>query len=313
LEQPIELAGLLEFGLSTKPDATALVSLERSWSWQELDQASNRLGAAYLSLGLAPGDRVASLMPNRGVLLVHYLACFKTGLVATPLNYRYQGPEIDHALQVSGAAILVAHAEREEVLATSEQASELALGRISYGADRCDGCRLEELMSESADASFNFPKPRPEQPAFIFFTSGSTGKPKGVTHSHASFGWIVASSAAGLGLTDQDVFLPATSASHIAATSFSFAGLAAGATVAIARAFGGDELLPLLRRTRPSLLCMLPAPLFGLVRDHGASNDDFRSIRCCVSGGDKIPAELEREDGAGVRCVPNGRAAADHC
>jgi acyl-coenzyme A synthetase/AMP-(fatty) acid ligase len=40
---------------------------------------------------------------------------------------------------------------------------------------------------------------------------------------------------------------------------------------------------------------MLPAPLFGLVRDHGAARDDFQSIRRCVSGGDKISAELERE------------------
>ena len=40
---------------------------------------------------------------------------------------------------------------------------------------------------------------------------------------------------------------------------------------------------------------MLPAPLFGLVRDHGATPDDFHSIRRCVSGGDKISAELERE------------------
>jgi acyl-coenzyme A synthetase/AMP-(fatty) acid ligase len=40
---------------------------------------------------------------------------------------------------------------------------------------------------------------------------------------------------------------------------------------------------------------MLPAPLFSLVRDHGATRDDFRSIRRCLSGGDKISAELERE------------------
>jgi acyl-coenzyme A synthetase/AMP-(fatty) acid ligase len=40
---------------------------------------------------------------------------------------------------------------------------------------------------------------------------------------------------------------------------------------------------------------MLPAPLFGLVRDHGAARDDFHSIRRCVSGGDKIAGELERE------------------
>jgi acyl-coenzyme A synthetase/AMP-(fatty) acid ligase len=54
-------------------------------------------------------------------------------------------------------------------------------------------------------------------------------------------------------------------------------------------------LLPLLRRARPTLLCMLPAPLFALVRDHGATREDFASLRRCLSGGDKISAELERE------------------
>ena len=73
------------------------------------------------------------------------------------------------------------------------------------------------------------PPPAPEAPAIIFFTSGSTGKPKGVTHSHVTFGWMLASAIAGLGVTPRDVFLPATSASHVAACSFSLAGLAAGA------------------------------------------------------------------------------------
>jgi hypothetical protein len=48
-------------------------------------------------------------------------------------NYRYQAPEIDHALEVSGASLLVAHAERDDVLAASERAPGLPLGRISYG------------------------------------------------------------------------------------------------------------------------------------------------------------------------------------
>jgi acyl-coenzyme A synthetase/AMP-(fatty) acid ligase len=106
---------------------------------------------------------------------------------------------------------------------------------------------------------------------------------------------MLASAIAGLGITPNDVFMPATSASHIAASSFVFAGLAAGATVALARSFGPDELLPLLRKSRPSLLCMLPAPLFALVRDERANTEDFQSLRRCVSGGDKISAELEHE------------------
>jgi long-chain acyl-CoA synthetase len=295
LERPVKLANLLDVGLKSKPNDTALVSLERTWSWRELEEASTRLAKQYLAMGLAHGDRVASLLPNRGVLLVHYLACFKAGLAATPLNYRYQAPEIDHALEVSGASLLVAHAERDDVLTAGKFAAQLPLGRISYDAKDGTHRRLEELITTDGPPVSSPLSPPTETPAFIFFTSGSTGKPKGVTHTHDTFGWIVASAIAGLAITPTDVFLPATSASHIAASSLSLAGLAAGACVVIARSFGGDEILPLLRRTKPSLLCMLPTPLFGLVRDHGATREDFQSIRRCVSGGDKISAELEHE------------------
>jgi acyl-coenzyme A synthetase/AMP-(fatty) acid ligase len=246
-------------------------------------------------MGLAPGDRVASLLPNRGALIVHYLACCKAGLVATPLNYRYQIPEIDHALEVSGASLIIAHDERDDVLAASNRVSQLRLGRITFEATGGPHPRLEELMTADGPSTPLPPSPAPDAPVIVFFTSGSTGKPKGVTHSHETFGWMVASAIAGLGITPDDVFLPATSASHVACSSLSFAGLAAGARVAMARSFGTDELLPLLRRARPSLLCMLPAPLFALVRDHGATRNDFQSVRRCVSGGDKISAELEHE------------------
>jgi acyl-CoA synthetase (AMP-forming)/AMP-acid ligase II len=295
LERPIKLASLLEVGLKAKPDDAALVLLQRTWSWRELDDDSTRLAKQYLAMGLAPGDRVASLLPNRGALIIHYLACCKSGLVATPLNYRYQTPEIDHALEVSGASLIVAHAERDDALAASKFVPQLRLGQITFEAKDDTHRRLEDLIMQDHLPNALPPPPLSDAPAFIFFTSGSTGKPKGVTHTHDTFGWMVASAIAGMGITPADVFLPATSASHVAASSLSFAGLAAGACVAFARTFGPDELLPLLRLARASLLCTLPVPLFNLVRDQGSTRDDFQSIRRCVSGGDKISAELEQE------------------
>src|SRR6185503_10698166 len=138
----------LAVGLKSKPDDAALVLLQRTWSWRELDEDSTRLAKNYLAMGLTPGDRVASLLPNRGALVVHYLACCKAGLVATPLNYRYQTPEIDHALEVSGASLIVAHAERSDALAASKLVPRLRFGQITFeakgqgNADR----HLEELM-----------------------------------------------------------------------------------------------------------------------------------------------------------------------
>ena len=88
LEEPVRLSELLTLGLQDHPDKPALISMERQLTWAELERATSRLAAHYLALGLKPGDRVASLMPNRIALLTHYVACFKVGLVATPLNCR---------------------------------------------------------------------------------------------------------------------------------------------------------------------------------------------------------------------------------
>ena len=120
VERPASLRDLLGPGLDADPDGPALMAADTRLTWRALDGMSDRLAANLLGLGMRPGDRAASLMPNRPALVVYYLACFKAGLVATPLNYRYMAPEIDHALDVSRARVLLAHVERDEDLAASE-------------------------------------------------------------------------------------------------------------------------------------------------------------------------------------------------
>ena len=99
-------------------------------------------------------------MPNRPALIVHYLACLKAGLVATPLNYRYMPPEIDHALEVSGASLLLHHAERDEDVAASRLGNQLPQGVIRYKADDSRGPQYEELVTQpQADATLPTPSP----------------------------------------------------------------------------------------------------------------------------------------------------------
>src|SRR5439155_13430282 len=276
-------------GLSSAPAAPALVARDGRLAWRGLDAATANLAGNLLGLGLRPGDRVASLMPNRIALLVHYIACMRAGLVAVPLNYRYMPPEIDHALEVSEAAILVAHAERDADLAASKLVARLPRGIIRYGAKNATGPSFESLLEPRPGAPTPV-APGLRDPAAIFFTSGSTGPAKGVTHSIETLGWVLAAIIRGCEMTADDVILPGSSLSHIGGFCFSLMGLAAGARVIVPRTFDGHELLPLLRQQRPTVLVMLPAALFGLVRDHGAAREDFASIRLCLSGGDKVPA-----------------------
>ena len=294
LTLPNPISDVLGHGYKTKPDDLALVSTKTRMSWRQLAEISTRLAAQYLALGLEPGDRVASLMPNRPALIIHYLACLKAGLVATPLNYRYMPPEIDHALEVSGASLLLHHAERDEDVAASKWGNQLPHGVIRYKADGGAGRHYEELVAQPP-TNAQVPTPDPDSPAIIYFTSGSTGKPKGVTHTQRTLGWMMAATIQGMEITDADTFLPGASFSHIGGSLFGLATLAAGGRLVIPRGSDGPEILPLLRQYRPTVLWMLPAALITLVRDHDARANDFSSIRLCSSGGDKVAAELERE------------------
>jgi long-chain acyl-CoA synthetase len=293
--RPASLRDLLGPGLDADPDGPALIAADTRLTWRSLEDMSDRLAAGLLGLGLMPGDRVASLMPNRPALVVHYLACFKAGLVATPLNYRYMAPEIDHALDVSRARVLLAHVERDKDLAESKLAGKLPLGRITYGTGGTSPTFDELINGAARPLPDSLAAPSPAAPAVIFFSSGSTGPPKGVTHTHETLGWMLAIAAAALELSFDDLLLAGSSLSHVGAFYISFAALSVGAGTIVARTFDGDELLPLLRDDRPTVLSMLPSALFALTRDHGASHEDFSSLRLCKAAGDKVSAELERE------------------
>jgi len=299
------LNDLLRAGLDAAPDEVAIVSSHRALSWRELDRASAALAGGYRALGLEPGARLASLMPNRVDLVVHYLACFRAGLIATPLNYRYTAREIDHALEVSGAAALLAHVERAEDVAASRLAAELELGAIAYrdaeplatGNDEPSGVEggwrhdFASLLDSEPLASAE-QDPHPEAAAVIFFTSGSTGPAKGVTHSRETLRWMIAAAAAAFELDAEDVFLPGSSMSHIGSFLWTLSTLSVGGKVVVARSTDAHELLPLLREHQPTVLAMIPAALSALVHDHELRPSDFASLRICRAGSDKVSTEL---------------------
>jgi long-chain acyl-CoA synthetase len=302
------LDDLLRVGLESAPEEVAIVSAVRSESWAELEDAAARVAQGYLDLGLREGDRIASLMPNRIDLVVHYLACTRAGLVMTPLNYRYTSREIDHALAVSGARALLAHVERAEDVAASQLAAGLDLGTIAYrdaeplptGNDEPaehDGGWSGEFSAllSSEPLPPRAEPPDPAAPAAIFFTSGSTGPAKGVTHSRETLRWMIASAAGAFELSAEDVFLPGSSMSHIGSFLWALTTLSVGGKVVVARAFDSHELLPLLREHRPTVLAMIPAALLALIRDHDLQPHEFDALRICRCGSDKVSTELLAE------------------
>ena len=297
------LSDLLSRGLGGDAAAAALSTADASLSWAELDRRSRVLAGTYRRLGLRPGDRVASLLPNRLDAVLHVLACLRAGLAATPLNYRYRSPEIGRALQLSGARWLLFHAERQGDVDGCRERSGLDLGctPIVDGRDGQLADQIETATAAGRDAAAGAAVAAVEErfaadaPALIFFTSGSTGVPKGVVHDRRSLEALVNAYGRNFHLTAADRYLIASSMAHIGGLLGCLSSLCLGTPVLVARSSDAAELERMLLTFRPTVVKMLPSTLFSLVRDPQAPGDAFTSLRECCVAGDHVPPELHSE------------------
>src|SRR4029453_14425634 len=86
-----------------RPRDPAPVVKGRTVSHGELDRLSDAFAAALAGLGVAPGDRVALLLPNCPQFLIGELGAWKAGAILVPLNPIYTEQELEGALRRTGA------------------------------------------------------------------------------------------------------------------------------------------------------------------------------------------------------------------
>jgi acyl-CoA synthetase (AMP-forming)/AMP-acid ligase II len=278
------------------PDKIALWFDDKSWTYGELDDATDRIAAALGAAGVRSGDRVALFLLNCPELVFSYFACFKLGAVAVPLNYRYRQAEAQYALEHSGATTLIAHP------ALAGEVVGLPLARM--GIRRC---YLAAPEAKPPFAAFDSLLAGPrgavpaatfdeQQPAAILYTSGSTARPKGVVYSHATLWHNCLIQSATFQLTADDVHLVSTAACHAAAfTGQLLPNVYVGGTSVLTHLPSPAQVADALQRHRVTRVQMLPATLKDLVEYlERRPAADLASWRCCTAGGDVVPLDLHQ-------------------
>ena len=156
-EAATTMSSLVRDAAQRRPEATAVVDGDVRMTWAELDAAVDRAAVGFAGRGLVPGDRVAVQLPNGTPWLRAVLGALRAGLVVVPVNTAFTDPELEYVLSDSGAALLVAGAERPPVAGVP----------VSDGPPDGDGDPPAE------------PERDPAAPAFLTYTSGTTGRPRG--------------------------------------------------------------------------------------------------------------------------------------
>lgn len=277
-----------------------LVFGERIFSNIEMEQGAARLAAHLEAIGVKPGDRVVTMMPNSPEILMAYLAIFQIGAVVVPLMY---------ILQAQEAAYILANCEPVAVLTSA------ALGPKAVEAVRLSGVasvRAVLVNEEEAPpgtvslagvwanglASSGFVPRTDDDLAVMIYTSGTTGNPKGVMLTHGN---LIANSECARQRAENEGTSPNGEA-HLAvlplAHSYGLLTMGNGfqfkTTVVLLPAFKPEAVLGAIQRWRVRQTALVPTMVTMLLHHPGAEQYDTSSLEKVRCGSAPIPVETLR-------------------
>ncbi|MFI2612143.1 amino acid adenylation domain-containing protein [Kitasatospora sp. NPDC018619] len=271
------LAGLVARQAALTPDAPAVSTADRTWTYAELNARANRLAHHLAGLGIGP-EALVGVRLERGLdLVAALLAVWKTGAGYLPLDPSHPADRVRWILSDTSAAL---------VLTTS------AL------ADRAGD--TPELLLDGQDFGHH-PATDPKTPAdpagtaYAIYTSGSTGRPKGVLVTHEGIANRVLWTVRRHGLGPADRVLQKTTIGFDAAGWELFAPLVSGGTVALAPVGAEQDPAALVRSAaeqRITVLQVVPSVLRLLVEEPGWAR--LADLRLLFSAGEPLHAELCR-------------------
>ena len=149
-----------------QPEAKALVACDATYTYKEMDEATNRIANALRQRGVEPRSRVALLLPRTSRAMLSIFGVMKAGCAYIPCDPEYPTERIQHILTDSHAAYIITTADR-----------------VSEFTNAVD---VEELLDSSVSCDTIAANITPQDLCYLIYTSGSTGKPKGVMLRHES-------------------------------------------------------------------------------------------------------------------------------
>jgi acetyl-CoA synthetase len=154
------------------------------YTYAELQAQANGLSQVLTSLGVARGDRVAIVMPQRFETAVAYMAVLQMGAVAMPLSMLFGPDALEYRLQDSEAVLAICdESSIDNLLAVRGNCPQLrqVLG-VGAAAAQADVDYAAALAG--APSHFAAVDTLADEAAVLIYTSGTTGNPKGALIPH---------------------------------------------------------------------------------------------------------------------------------
>jgi crotonobetaine/carnitine-CoA ligase len=234
------------------PDRIAIDMVgEGRETYAECLAASLQLARGLMAAGVRQNDTVVVMAPNCLTSIHAWLGINLAGATEVTINIAYRGRLLEHAINISGARVVIAATEFLSVLRDSEDAlpkleqiivfdpagARASPERPSFGRIRL--LSLDEVLAHPSDA--DLPTVRMSDIASVIYTSGTTGPAKGIMMPHAQVCGLAKQSIDGLRLGEDDAFYCFHPLFHMAGKFMAvFAMLMAGGRIILDRTFKAE-------------------------------------------------------------------------
>ncbi len=280
----MDLAMITRRGARQFADSPAVTCDGTVQTYEQLYERSSRLANALRTLGVQPGERVATLGDNGPETVELMVGTALGGYVRTALYTHNSGESNLYLLDLVEAAVLIVEAKHYEAIAPQLPHAASVRHVLVYDGDAPDGAVDYERALADADSADPGVALAPDDPHVIRFSAGTTGKPKGILHTVA--GWRAVATEMALAMPRMgrdDRYLAAGPLSHAAMLPV-FATLAAGGTIVVMRAFHPTGFLELLEQERCTTTLAVPTMIQMIVADPSAAQRDSSSLRAVFYG-----------------------------
>lgn len=154
------------------------------YTFAQMSERSSCMANFLRAQGVARGDRVLLMLPNRVELWDVMLAAMKLGAIVLPATTQLSADDVRERVDAAQADCVVADAmELGKFDALAGRVTRFAVGAASTPAGWID---LSQAYRASAAFEPDGPT-RATDPLLLYFTSGTTSKPKLVEHTHQSY------------------------------------------------------------------------------------------------------------------------------
>lgn len=157
---------------------------ERTYTFWQLRNVTNRLANYLAKQGIECGDRIGVNAPQKPETLFAHIAAWKLGAVSVPLSTLFGPDALSYRLEDSGAvACLVDESNIDALREMRDNVDTLETVLTVNTTPQDDETDLWDAV-DGVSREFETVSTDAEDDAIIIYTSGTTGQPKGVRHAH---------------------------------------------------------------------------------------------------------------------------------